>query len=466
MTQSVRFHSARNRFNSQVMWVVLLILALAPFAFGSTKPSFWALWSTILATSGAYYFARLALADATLRVPAHAFYSVCVLYVVLGLYMIVQIVPFGSLVPDFPMATQGAIDLTIGTISLTPDDTIMALMRWFSYGVLFLLVLQFSANQQRAQFFLKLLYWSVVLHAIIALLFLLQFGDTILGIPKWKYFGDALGGFINRNSFATFLALGSVVGINLLIAGTGFVNRSRNGKPAGRMARDTVMIAIGLLVLLVTLIATNSRMGVTAALCGVLFSLGLAFFKRVEGDNRSRLLPLVALLLVAVAFSVLAYGGTFMERLGRTGDAEIRQQLYAQVIEMIGQRPLTGYGGDSFEYVFPLFHRPPVSVDLVWSKTHSTYLALWSDYGLIFGTMPMLLVATVFFRLLAAHRRSTLQEPLLRCGIGAIVVGAVHSLVDFSLEIEAVTLVFVSILAVACARQYEIGSTAAKEDAP
>ncbi|WP_307226613.1 O-antigen ligase family protein [Pararhizobium capsulatum] len=326
--------------------------------------------------------------------------------------------------------------------------------------------MQLSANQQRAQLFLKIVFWSIVLHAILALLFLLQFGDTILGIPKWKYFGDALGGFINRNSFATFLALGSLIGINMLLPGTMASSKSKAGKARDRVGQDTILIAVGLLILLVTLIATNSRMGVFAALCGMAFSLGLAFFKRIEGVQGFRFWPFLVLLLAAVVFGVVTYGATFTERLGRAGDdAAIRQQLYAQVLEMIRLRPLTGYGGESFERVFPLFHRPPVSVDLIWSKTHSTYLALWSDYGLIFGTLPMLLVAFVFFQLLSIHRRIAGQDALLRCGIGAIVVGAVHSLVDFSLEIEAVTFVFVSILAVACARQYELRNMIEREEA-
>lgn len=464
MKPSARFHSARNALNSQLIWPILLVLFLAPFAFGSTKPAFWTLWSTILFGCGAYVFARMALSDAQFRISPRSMPVPLALFSALGLYMIVQIIPLGSLAPFVPAGSQGALDFGSGAISLTPNDTLLAAMRWASYGLLFFLVLQVSANQQRARLFLKMLFWGIVLHAIIALLFLLQFGDTILGIPKWKYFGDALGGFINRNSFATFLAMGCVIGLNFLLPGND-VAKTKGGRTGGA-GRDTVFIGVGLLILLVALIATNSRMGAFAAICGMAMSLGLAFSKRLGGVSGFRAWPLVALLLAAIVFAVITYGATFTERLGRAGDdAAIRQQLYAQVIDMIRLRPLFGYGGDSFEYAFQLFHRPPVSVDLVWSKTHSTYLALWSDYGLIFGTLPILLIGVLFFKLLSAHRLLVGQDALIRCGIAVIVTGAVHSLVDFSLEIEAVTFVFVAVLAVGCARACEVRSAAREESA-
>ncbi|KQV44416.1 MULTISPECIES: O-antigen ligase family protein [unclassified Rhizobium] len=462
MKPSARFHSARNALNNQIIWPILLVLFLAPFAFGSTKPAFWTLWSTILFGCGTYVFARMAIVDAQFRISPRSMPVSLTLFAALGLYMLVQIIPLGSLAPVMPAGTQGVFEFGSGAISLAPNDTLLAAMRWATYGLLFFLVLQATANQQRARLFLKILFWSIVLHAIIALLFLLQFGDTILGIPKWKYFGDALGGFINRNSFATFLAMGCVIGLNFLLPGNGAASMIKTGRPT-RIGRDTVFIGVGLLILLVALIATNSRMGAFAAICGMAMSLGLALSKRLTGF---RAWPLVALLLAAIVFAVITYGATFTERLGRAGDdAAIRQQLYAQVIDMIGLRPLLGYGGDSFEYVFLLFHQPPVSVDLVWSKTHSTYLALWSDYGLVFGSLPILLIGFLFFQLLSTHRMLVGQDALIRCGIGAIVTGAVHSLVDFSLEIEAVTFVFVALLAVACARSFEV-RTAAREENP
>ncbi|WP_075290730.1 O-antigen ligase family protein [Pararhizobium arenae] len=454
----------RKRLHSQIMWVILLVLTVAPYLFGSTKPAAWALWATVVFGCGAYFYARMAFLNEPLRIPLRRMRVVTSIFFVCAAFTLWQIVPVGfpSALPENAL---GVVDQYVSTISLTPHDTVFALVRWCTYGLLFVLVLQLAANPQRAQLFLKLLYWSIVLHAILSLMFLLQFGDTILGIPKWKYFGDALGGFINRNSFATFLAFGSVLGLNLLLPGARLLAK-RGGKPADSWGRDTLIMGVGLLIILVALIATNSRMGVFAALCGMLFSAGLAVFKRSEAGEGFRIWPLVLFFVVAAVFGAVTYGGTLTERLGRTGsDAEIRQKLYAQVIDMIHLRPLTGYGGDSFEYVFPLFHRPPVSVDLVWSKTHSTYLALWSDYGLLFGSLPILLVAIVFVQLVGVHRKMKSQDSLIRCGIGAVVVCAVHSLVDFSLEIQAVTFVFVAILAVAWARRSELLGMMAQEDA-
>jgi O-antigen ligase len=161
---------------------------------------------------------------------------------------------------------------------------------------------------------------------------------------------------------------------------------------------------------------------------------------------------------------MLGYGTLFLERLGRVGDAsDVRMQLYQQVLQMIEARPLLGFGGDSFEYAYPLFHQAPVSVDLVWDKAHSTYLSLWAEYGLFFGSLPMLIVAIIVLQLGAAYVKAPGQDMLIRSGLCVILVGALHSLVDFSLEIEAVTFAFVAIVATAWARQFELRNAGTRE---
>ena len=96
----------------------------------------------------------------------------------------------------------------------------------------------------------------------------------------------------------------------------------------------------------------------------------------------------------------------------RTVTAAVRGDLYRQVWGMILARPWTGYGGEAFELAYPLFHRPPVDPDLVWDHAHSSYLALWTDYGLIFGSMPLLMLLITFVRLVVSFMRAAEADPL------------------------------------------------------
>ena len=460
MRKTMRYHSQRFRLNNRLIWPIVGILFLAPFAFGSTKPAFWFLWTLLISLCGAALFAGMAGARARFRVGPGHLRVLFLPFAALGAYMVMQILPIGALAPSVPTIADPGIVIDTATISLTPGDTLLALMRWGTYGLLFFLVLQITSNPERARSFIQLIYWAIVIHAVIALLFLLQFGDTILGIPKWKYFGSAMGGFINRNSFATFLAFGSVLGINLLI-------ERLTEKPKGKGdtsvfgtylgMNGVAIIGLGWLILVITLVATNSRMGLFAALCGMIASLLLALAKRTEEGNRRGIWLLLIVIPLLTGLGLVGYGAIFLERLGSIGEAaDVRLELYGQVIEMIRTRPLLGFGGNSFEHAYPLFHQAPVSVDLVWDKAHSTYLALWAEYGLVFGSLPLVITGLILFQLVVAYVKIPGQDMLIRCGLGTILVAAVHSLVDFSLEIQAVTFVFVAILATAWARQFDL----------
>lgn len=220
-------------------------------------------------------------------------------------------------------------------------------------------------------------------------------------------------------------------------------------------------IFIGLAVVLVALIATNSRMGLLAACCGMFTVLMLALIKTQSGNRLKVILPALAFVPLTIGGSILLYGSTLVERLDgqeASQDAELRLNLYRQIIEMIKTRYLTGFGGDSFEQAYPLFHLTSVDVDVTWEKAHSTYLALWAEYGLVFGSIPLVMFGVLFFSLLISYLRSTNPDPTMLAALGVILVGAIHSLVDFSLEIQAVAFVFAIVTAAGYARILERGN--------
>jgi O-antigen ligase len=133
----------------------------------------------------------------------------------------------------------------------------------------------------------------------------------------------------------------------------------------------------------------------------------------------------------------------------------VRGALYTQVLEMIAARPWLGYGAGAFEVAYPLFHQLPVSADFVWDKAHSTYLGLWSELGLIAGSIPLIVFAMIAWLALrlSLKRRADWAAPAV--ALGVIVAGGVHSLVDFSLEIEANMFLLLALLAIGIARPEE-----------
>lgn len=131
---------------------------------------------------------------------------------------------------------------------------------------------------------------------------------------------------------------------------------------------------------------------------------------------------------------------------------------------MIALRPWLGYGGGAFELAYPLFHRLLVSADLVRDKAHSTYLGLWAELGIIAGSVPLIPVACIRIDALDLYlkRRGDWRAPA--AAFCVVLVAALHSLVDFSLEMEV--FLFLALLTLGVARGTGKPNEAAEAQAP
>lgn len=268
----------------------------------------------------------------------------------------------------------------------------------------------------------------------------MQLGDTILGLQKWTYFDVATGPFVNRNSFATLLAMGTVLTLAQaaarLLAGV-----------VDKRARDSsiVLYLVGYGIIVVALLATQSRMGLLAMTIGSLV-VALVTARRL-GWSRTTFMLMLATLALGLGVTAL-YGQGAIERLART-DMQLdgRADLFAQVWQLIMQRPWTGFGGGSFADAFTLVHRLPVDPNLIWERAHSSYLNLWTESGLVFGTLPMLAITWCGWIFLRAALTGRANLASAAGGLGVVVVAAVHSVADFSLEVHGVAVIFVAIMA-------------------
>jgi O-antigen ligase len=311
-------------------------------------------------------------------------------------------------------------------------------------------MLQAASNRSRAEVILLCMLGIAALHAVGALV-MLRNGDTLLGYTKLAYRGSATGTFVNRNTFATFMAFGLVLaGALLLDALYKTQRREPDAALAGGWGRVAIL-ATAFCAIVAALVASQSRMGVLAAGFGLLTVLFCSLVAHRQ-MNRTILLGAAGALLVAILIALLNSGG-LVERLLFTEESwDIRTALYQQVLGLIAQRPWTGFGGGAFEVIFPSVHQLPISIDRVWDKAHSTYLTLWVELGLIAGTALLALLAFIAWRLLRALRNNPARWLPLSVALGAFTVAATHSLIDFSLEIEAVTFWFVALLAIGVAQ--------------
>ena|GEM_PF-258014 len=451
----------RRRWNRFLAVAVVLIVVLSPLPAASNRGAFWMFWSLMIGMIAAVYFGALALQSRPRPLRAAAYLPASLPLAAFFAYAAFQTLPIVAYLPDFLTAlpierVPPDLGITAAQLSLAPSATLVGLARMIGSAMFLLLVIETAGRLSRARVIAWSLFLSVFVYAIWAMIALRFQGDTNFWGEEIAYLDVATGPFINRNSFATYLGMGAILGVALALERAQAPkmrrpNRARWSSPE-TIEQLALWVAIG--VILVTIVNTQSRMGLFATLLGMAVVWVLSATRR-EHTGR-RLAPLLSgLVALVIGLGVLlSQGGGLLDRsFGLESDAAVRTELYRQIIAMIFTRPLTGFGLDSFALSFELFHAPPLTAELAWDMAHSSYLALWAEMGLIFGSIPLLLGAMIVWRLIRLLRLRSHDNALLVAALAILAQVAVHSLVDFSLEIQANVFFLLTILGLALARR-------------
>ena len=346
-------------------------------------------------------------------------------------------------------------------LSVDNGETFTYLLLGLAYSLLFLLIVSLFHNRERLTLLLATLVVSGTLQAFWGAFNTLSGLEWLLVGPKEHYLGDATGTFVNRNHLAGYLELTLACGIGLLLA-------LRDGRPfrwvnvlellMGPKAR----LRLALVVMVIALVMTHSRMGNTAFFAALLLVGGI--FVLLDREHRLRNSLILASIVVIDILVISQYFG--LEKLKdrvlstRIHDVvvdgevvqqanEIRDDVFVYALPLLKDKPLTGQGAGSFESVFPKY--PGDDIRLHFDHAHNDYLQFAIEHGLI-GMLPLLgFVLLALWRALQAMWR---RESLYRSGVGfgaamGIVAIGVHSSTDFNLQIPANAATFVVVCAIA-----------------
>ncbi len=423
----------------------MVFLLLTPVPLGSNRPAFWMVWSSLIGSMTLFYGAGLIWLRTQPRYRLSSFAPEIAALLALCGFIAFQMLPLAGWFPELVQANNAA-GAKPRTLSLDPGGSGLVLIQFFTFGLLFFLTVQVAANRRRARRMLVGILCIIALFAVIGLLSLTQWGDTLLGFEKQTYLGYATGTFINRNSFATYLAVGLTLGAVLFVEAIAGRKDGTLGQFLGRLALVLGCVAV----IAAALLATGSRMGTAAGIAGAATAAVLAVLL-LKGVSRMGAVSVI-LALAAGAFIVFAVFGTaLVERLVLTpGVDQSRVEAHRIIWEAVFERPWFGYGAGSFATAFQMFQRPPLPADFTWDNSHSTYLALWFELGLIAGSIPLLVIIFLGLRAVRAARDPSSTTTSI-AAIGTIVVFALHSLLDFSAEIEANAFLFTVVLALGAA---------------
>ena len=353
-----------------------------------------------------------------------------------------------------------AVQLWVGVqlaagISVDPASTQMALLLGVSLVAAFFLVLLLVDSRERILRIAGLMVACGVFQAFFASFAMLSDLEHVALLDKTFARTRATGTFVNRNHLAGFLEMNLAIGIGLLLSQLRsqraaswreFMHRSIDALLSGKFR-----LRLYLVVMVVALVLTRSRMGNTAffsslLLCGV---LGLALQRRL---TRNAVIFLASLLLV----DMLIVGNWFgvdevVERLRNTTlDTEKRDEVARDTLVMWQDHFWTGTGADTFfkAYVHGGYMRPD---SLYYRHPENDYLEIGSGFGFIGFALLATAVVTSFWQAVVAQRRrlSRVHQGLGFASMMGITSLLIHGVADFNLHIPANSLWFVVLLAFA-----------------
>jgi O-antigen ligase len=436
-----------------VFAALVAVVPVSAIPYGSVEPHWTALFEALVFLLAALWALEGALSGGwvsrthLLTLPGLA----------LSAYALLQSVPLGG-----------------GAVSYDPYETRLVALELLAYTTFLALLLRYADTERR----LRALLYAVVLAGLASALFGIMRQTTHRGeggfALEYLRAGTGYAQFVNKNHFAYLaeMALGVLLG---LVAGRGVAR-----------AKALVPVALALPVW-AALVLSNSRGGIFAMLCQVIF-LGAAFgltragstsasgqpadaagrparehspFDRVARSKAARAALVVALLLTIVVGMAWLGGDAVADRVASVGEEVAseatdatrsgRKDIWAATWEMFGAHALSGVGFGGYWTAVSLYHKG--SGGSVPQQAHNDYLEVLASGGIV-GAALVALFLLFLVRRAAQRLREGSQFERAAC-LGALtgLFGVcIHSLVEFGLHVPSNAFAAVALCAAAAAR--------------
>ena len=323
-----------------------------------------------------------------------------------------------------PSANLGALQ----TITNTPVDLYGSMRVWAFFSVMWIIAWRVSLmNLSQVGILLTTILLVSLFQAIYGLYGFISGNKIILGLwIKEYYLRDATGTFVNRNHFAGMLAIAWPLVVSGLVAPKALIFPFLSGG-----FRVVIAVFYSMIVML-ALVSSHSRMGTAAAIFGlatclyiILRNSYLARFQKV-----SAIWQIVGVFLFLALFALWFGLGDIVQRYASLDGGDSRVDVWQAMFGLPFNVWLFGVGPGAFEDVFQLVKPSYFSVRFIYA--HNDYLEFLFEFGLL---VALAILCAVIFWFKKVYPKG---NHLLRAGaLGSIVAVAMHSLVDFNLQIPA-----------------------------
>lgn len=435
---------------------LVLALAWVPLWLGANRPFAWGVDAILFSGLALVYEVSLLVRGRRHPVGVRHVAASSTLFAAVVVWIFIQMstmVPAALQHPIWAMAADVLERPLDAGISVNRDLTALALLRLSTAVSALWVSIQLCRDPDRAHRLIHAIGAIVAAYSAYGLVSSALFSGAILWFDVEKEFGFVRSTFVNRNSFATYAGLGLVATTGMILRLYRHEVRAEGGSLPHRFSlfieatgrRGWFLLGTGL-VTLAALLATGSRGGAAAAALGLFGLLALTFARhRRRGGERMEAVAFVAAAVLAccVFFGDLVFGriasGGFFDDVSRRG-------AYLITVRSILVSPFLGFGDGTFGDVFPMYRDHSIDVTGTWDKAHNTYLEIFQGLGLVFGTALLAAVARLVYICAAgALKRRRDAGPAAVASAAALLI-AVHALVDFSVQMQAVALTFMALL--------------------
>ena len=445
--------------NYLIKFLLIFLLVFTPIAFGSFE-----LWAFSLMEFGILLMIILwaiqsifkkDFTDSELRTPNSPF---CLILLSLFLLLVlIQMVPLPSGIVQIisPKTYELRHSLSFEPsalsfpLSFVPFATRIEFFKWFALSGFFLFLLNWKGFNRGSLYHLIPVIMSVgIAESLYGMFEFFSGHHHILNLDGSSLTSSVSGTFVNRNHFAGYLLMVIPLSMGFLFSREDFQkSRSRGWRHRlSSLDGKTFLIAFGIIVMILALLFSASRMGILSLLLS--FSLISLFFKDPRRERRFSKTPVLIFGLALLWAAWIGLDAVISRFLSVSEGFGERLKFWVNTFQILKDFPLFGSGLGTFTQVFPIYR----SFYILGLATHAEndFLQLASEVGII-GIGPLLILFSIFFYKGVSGIRSLSHRDSERYfGMGGLVGSLAllfHSIVEKNIQVPANALLFTFLLA-------------------
>ena len=331
-------------------------------------------------------------------------------------------------------------------ISFLPFATLIEFFKWFTLAGFFIFLLHGNLLDNAhgiAKNFIVVVMLVGIVESFYGMLEFFSGHRHILYLDGPGLVSSVTGTFINRNYFAGYLLMVIPLSMGFLFSReAGQTVRFRGWRHRlSSLDGKTFLIGFGVILMILGLIFSASRMGIVSLL--ISFSLVSLLFRNPHTGQRFSKTPILIFGLALLWAAWLGLDAIISRFFTASEDFKMRWLIWENTFQIFKDFPLLGSGIGTFAQIFPMYR----SFHIRGLVTHAEndFLQLASEAGLIGISLLFILFIFLLYNASSGIRSLSPGEPQRYIALGGLVgilALMLHSIVERNIQVPANAFLF------------------------